>query len=77
MGKIKKEIGYSCSRGSNHVDFYEVDECVCGSKANGRVYIEFDSYVTEAEADRIVEGFIEERLAHLESHNQQQDNYWK
>lgn len=59
--RIVKELGYSCSRGSNHVDLYEVDEAVCGSKANGRVYIEFDSYVTEKEAQNIVEGFIEEQ----------------
>ena len=58
---IVKELGYSCSRGSNHVDLYGIDDCTCGSKANGKVYIEFDSYVSEQEAQRIVDEFIEEQ----------------
>jgi len=58
---IVKELGYSCSRGSNHVDLYGVHDGACGSKANGRVYIEFDSNVSEQEAQRIVDGFVEDQ----------------
>lgn len=74
---LRIELGYSCNRGGNHVDLYDVDECVCGGKANGRVYIEFDSYVSEAEADNIVQNFIFDQQHRVEAWNREQDNYWK
>lgn len=63
---MKYEIGYVCGKGSNHVDLYGVDEAICGNHI-GKVYIELDNSVSEAEADNIIAEFVAERRAHLEA----------